>query len=881
MRNTIIVSIILFIAVILASVYYFGDLNKEKQESVKPITYLPADTYFIASFINDAATDNIFKDFEIFEAILGKSKQQELNHLKQQLLRNKELSNYLADVDIFVSVHPAKEEKSLLFSFPSKEELSKEQLDPLMNNLSKQFQMKGLDTLGHHFYGFTAIQPDSLSQTLQKTPIYVAYDANIFFASFDKELLIKVLDKKVAKLDKDQIAYFNENNNHKAPFTIYLPQQNLESLVGSIKQNKAGDFLKQFIHLKGQSVWNINYKQDALMLSGETELEDQEKEYIALFANQQKTKQDLYQLFPSNTAIFIEYSFSNAEKWFSDLKSWQQKTATSTQFADQENQINKDKPNLLQDFQSVISGNFAIIEQNNGDYLGFIRISDSSKFDRIVNALAESVSDDLYRFRYANIPYRFFGDGLQPFSRPYFFLLNNTLVLANQQSTLQEYIQKWERKDLLIGNISFKNYEQLQGNDANVTFYLNNKNASNRIENALNGDYGRKYRDKEEYGFQDFHSWSLQLTGNSGNFLSRFYALYKSKNRLGVQPDWTYAMRSRLINGPYVFEQSDTSQFILAQEQDHTVHALLPNGKKLWSSVFSGRIVGKVQQLPDKSLLAVTDRRRLYRFDAAGNNLKGFSTSVSAEPIAQPLYVNHEGQELILIPTKHSILAYDMEGGPVSGWDKIEVEGEILGSLQRIDQEIIAATSYGRIYFYNLSGEKTTEIDVAGDLTFVSNLGIIQKEQSIHFYATDKEGKLHEIHKDGSSKVIYEGKWSNKYSAEFEQIYGTSNPELIVMDGPYLQVFEIGNTVQEVFDYTFTKDVSNKPYYFQADGGLQKMGIATQGTNLIYLFSENGTVAAGFPVEAQPLFYYGKINYNSGNYLICTRRDHKLYAFKH
>ncbi len=881
MRNTIIVSIILFVAVIFASIYYFGDLKQEKQESVKPITFLPDDTYLVASFINDAATDNIFKDFEIFEAIIGKQSQQELNNLKQQLLRNKDISSYLGDADIFVSIHPAKENKSLLFSIPSKEELKQEQIDPLMLNLSKQYKMNVLDTLGHHFYQFTNLQKDSLGKDLYPQPLYIAYESTIFFASFDKELLIKVLDKKGAKLSTEQISYFNKNNNHKAPFTVYLPQQNLASLVESIKHNKPGDFLKQFIYLKGQTVWNINYKQDALMLSGETELTDKENEYIALFANQQKTKQNLYQLFPSNTAIFIEYSFSNAETWFADLKTWQENTENYKQLAEQESQINKDKPNLLQEFKQVIGGNFAIAEQSNGDYLGFVSLKDSSQFATIVHALAESTTDDTYRFRYANIPYRFFGDGLKSMSRPYFILVNNTMVMANQQSTLREYKQKWDRKDLLIGNISFKNNEQIQGNDANVTFYLNNKNASQQILNSLNRTYSNKFRNKEDFGFQDFHSWSFQLTGNSGNFLSRFYALYKSKNRLGVQADWTYSMNSRLINGPYVFEHSDTSQFILAQEQDHTVHAIHPNGSKRWSTVFSGRIVGKVQQLSDKSLLAVTDRRRLYRFDSNGKNLKGFSTSINAEPTGTPLYVNVQGQELILIPAKNKILAYDMEGGPVVGWDQINLEGEILGPIHLLNEEIIVGTSFGRVYFYNLSGQRIKEIDVDGDVTFISGLGLVQKDQQSIFYAADDQGKIHEIMPDGSNKVCFEGKWNKNYKADFENINGTTNPELIVLDGSYLQVFELGNQLTELFDYTFTKAINNSTYFFPSMGGLQKMGIAAQGTNLIYLFTENGAIEPGFPVEAQPFFYYGKINYNSGNYLICNRRDYKLYAFKH
>src|SRR5690606_38668550 len=92
--------------------------------------------------------------------------------------------------------------------------------------------------------------------------------------------------------------------------------------------------------------------------------------------------------------------------------------------------------------------------------------------------------------------------------------------------------------------------------------------------------------------------------------------------------DWSYKMNSRLINGPYVFNQSDSSNFIFLQEQDHTVHSLSTSGKKLWSSLFSGRIIGNVKQLEDGSLLLVTDRQRLYRFGADGQAYPGFSLSL-------------------------------------------------------------------------------------------------------------------------------------------------------------------------------------------------------------------------------------------------------------
>lgn len=882
MRNTIIVSILLFIAVVVASVFYFGDLNKEQQEYVGPVQHLPEDTYLIASFLNDATTDNIFKDFEIFEAMLGKHAMHELKQLKQNLLRNKELSPLVGGAEILMSFHPEKKGISTLFSIHSMDQVDQSVLDQTFLTLSKKYKVNTADTAGIRIYEFKNIEKDTTFKDDKKldSVFYVTYQENTFFSSFNKGLLFKVNDKKVEKLKKEQVTFFNEHNNRNAPFTIYVPQQNIASFISVFKENRPGDFLRQFVNLKGETVWNINFKQDALMLTGESQLVDKDSEYIGLFANQSKTNQRLYNYFPSNTMMYVEYSFSDSKSWFEDLAIWQSKQDNFQQLQGQAKEINNNREGLLADFQSTLAGNFAVAEQSNSDYLGFITIQDSSKLNEIIDNIAENVSDSTYRFRFANIPYRYFGEGLKAFSRPYFVRINDMLVMANQLSTVQEYVRKWKNKDLLVASLGFKNYEQIQGNEANVTFFINTKNGGNFINNTLKSEYSRKFRDDDEYGFQDFYSWSLQLSGNTGNFISRFYAIYKSKNRLGVTPEWTYDMGSRLINGPYVFEHSDTSQFILVQEQDHTVHAIHPSGNKLWSSVFSGRIVGKAKQLADRSLLLVTDRRRLYRFDSSGKTLQGFSTSVSSEPTGSPTIAEFSGQQIILIPAKDRIMAYDMEGGPVSGWDNARIEGELLGPIHFIDQQAVVASSFGRIYFFDQTGNKTKEIDIPGDVTFVGSMGIVNKENNYEFYCTDNEGKLHQIKADGTSKVVLNGEWKKGYDAYFENINGTTAPELIVVDGSYLQVLELGDSPRQLYDYTFTQNIDAEPNFFPVSSSMFQLGIADQ-ENLVYLFAENGSLADGFPVEGLPLFYYGKINYNSGNYLLTTKRDYKIYAFRH
>jgi len=103
---------------------------------------------------------------------------------------------------------------------------------------------------------------------------------------------------------------------------------------------------------------------------------------------------------------------------------------------------------------------------------------------------------------------------------------------------------------------------------------------------------------------------------------------------------------------------------------------------------------------------------------------------------------------------------------------------------------------------------------------------------------------------------------------------------MIIIDGSYLQVFELGDNPRQIFDYTFTKEIDAEPLFFPISSSMFQLGIADE-ENLVYLFAENGSLADGFPVEGLPLFYYGKINYNSGNYLLTTKRDFKIYAFPH
>src|SRR5690606_63 len=105
MRNTIILAIVLFVAVLSASVFYFRNLDKDHNLAAKPLRLLPDNTLLIVSMHNNEITDNIFKDFEVFYAILGFNSAQRLSEMKELILRHEEFGVYLMNTDLYSAIH--------------------------------------------------------------------------------------------------------------------------------------------------------------------------------------------------------------------------------------------------------------------------------------------------------------------------------------------------------------------------------------------------------------------------------------------------------------------------------------------------------------------------------------------------------------------------------------------------------------------------------------------------------------------------------------------------------------------------------------------------------------------------------------------------------
>lgn len=125
---------------------------------------------------------------------------------------------------------------------------------------------------------------------------------------------------------------------------------------------------------------------------------------------------------------------------------------------------------------------------------------------------------------------------------------------------------------------------------------------------------------------------------------------------------WTFDLNGGAITNPSVQQYDDSTRFILVQDAYHILHAISPDGQKLWNAQLPGPIIDSISQLSDHSLVFST-ADRLYRIDTEGDPLPGFSLTLPQQATHGALVINDsDGTVRIEVIGRRQVLLYDGRG---------------------------------------------------------------------------------------------------------------------------------------------------------------------------------------------------------------------------
>lgn len=875
MKTTVILTSVLFLAVIVASIFYFRDLNQDRQSEQRPFTHIPQDAVFLVSFQNDETAANIFAGYDLFKAMLGDTHFGYLKYIHQNLLLNESFSPIAYDQEIVLSFHPEKTRIDYLMVLPTSENITTALLFDRIAAIDTSFALSWADSTQ---------QLIRLQLPDVQLPLFVGQKKGVILASFAHDLTVRALDENGRKFTEQAIEQFRSEKRKNTPMTLYINHSRLTDLATTLMQAQPGDFIRLVTQTLGQSALQMNFNSNALMFSGNSTL-DTSSNYLALYSQQQPVTQDLKNVIPANTATYISFGISDFPQLHQGVLSLLTDRGELNQMQEQHRLIReRSKVSIQDDLLPEWGDEFAVLELANRETLGIVKIKDSLAFTKAIERISTPYPERMHRLNHSNLLYYSFGDPLKSFARPYFLLLGDYFICANHISTLRNFERDYSQRKNLTNTPGYINFDRLQANKANVTVFIHNENAGNTIAQRLKSSFRSAFTDDDHFGYGRFYAWSFQLAGTSGGFFSSVYAKYTDNDAPGATPEWTFNLHGRLITQPSVFRHDDAGQFILAQASNHILYAVSPTGEQLWNAQLPGPVLGEIYQLSDNSIV-LTTAERLYRFDTHGDPLPGFSLQLPHEASYGASVYEKNTDIGIFVPANDRIMVYDANGETLPGWNNKTLTGDIRYDIKNVTLQgihyVVAATDAGRVYFFNGNGELMHMAEDMDGMGFDNPISLQTSPADVgesRVLTTDTTGRVKSFFFANNQKYKHVGDWSAGHYFNAINITGDTVPELVFADRGQLAVYD-NNTNSLVYHYDFDQDIHQRPFFFPAASGKYKIGVAT-ANQLLYVFNEDGTLPTGFPLEGRAPFYYGTLQANGSTYLLMGKGDNTLYAYR-
>jgi len=509
MKRQIIITIILLAATVMITFTYFKHLNPPGKRTNQVVNTIPSSAALVFEFNNDSSFYDIYSKSELFTALTGRKKMDELQALHQALLNNGTLKSYFSLQDIFVSIHPQPNDSlEYLITLPA--------TSPIQQSLTELFKSNKPGIV---------ITPVKIAEkngfnvviaSLQKTFYLAERPGNIWIGSFSKPLLEESLNYQPK--EKSSFSLLPNQLNTTLLANLYVNYTQLKPLLGHIYKSDNIDFWKGLSALPATTALSLNYKSDALMFNGFTTLKTkQSSSYLNLFRGMKPVEMNLMNTFPVTTAYSTSYAVDNVKHFEALLTDWQHRTG-----------LEKDKIKLFKklkaetgiqldnEFSKLLDNEFAVITTRFNEKLAIIKVKNGASLRPLVNNISTMVNDDIGQFNFNQVPLFLLGDVLTAFRRPYFIVVDNYLVLANTRREIENYKENYFNNAFLSKDKEYVQFNNLLAQHCNVSFFVHFKNAGNIFKHSFKRPYATAYQ--QQPGFKNYYAAAYQLSASENEF---------------------------------------------------------------------------------------------------------------------------------------------------------------------------------------------------------------------------------------------------------------------------------------------------------------------------------------------------------------------------
>jgi hypothetical protein len=516
MKRLIVTTLILLAAAITITVVYFKNLSPPGVRTSQVMRTIPDNATAVFEFNNEKGFYDIFKGSQLLSAVAGKNKLADLDTLRKLLLASPLLDQFFTGQNIFISIHPSNtNDLNLLITTTAAGDFK---TDILTRLNAKPNSGLTISTIRNNI----GLEFDVLVKAINKHFYIIKKEDNIFAGSFSKELI----DQSILYRDDQNRNVFvplPEQQNSNSLANLYINYEQLSPLFDQIFKNKNTDIFKSFKLLPALAALSLNYKNDALMFNGFTNMQyNHAASYLNLFAAQQPVVNRLKDIFPATTAYSITFAVSDPQKFSSGLSQWHVKAGIGNEKDQLFSKIKAETGLFLKpEFEHLLGNEFAVVTTRYQEKYAIISVKDGSKLLPLMMNISTMTNDNVGQFNYDKLPFYLLGDAFSIFRRPYFMILDNYLVLATTPSELVSYTDTYINRKFISKIEQYNQFDDLLAERSNVAFFINFKNSQSILKRDLKDPFYEAF-EKNNPGWKSFYAAACQFAASDRNFYTNF-----------------------------------------------------------------------------------------------------------------------------------------------------------------------------------------------------------------------------------------------------------------------------------------------------------------------------------------------------------------------
>jgi hypothetical protein len=504
---------LLFFAMVIMAYFYFTKLNLDSSKSNKSLYAAAYNAGIVFSVQNDKSVYDILKGQDLLQQLVSEDILQDISSLKTAFFSDTDVNSYLGSQNVYLSFSKGKDKTvNYLISMQLDDTNDPSLLIALLKK--KKIKVEDLKSI------FKINLPDS-------TTYYIDLQKDLLLVSNSAENVLSA-SAYSKKYDRNSfVDYINSDHTIKknSLASVYINFKQIPELLTAVSRTKRSEV--SLINNKDAfTSLSYNFSKERLLFNGST-LSNKPDDYLSTFLKLKPQKITIDNILPDNTANYKLYAFGDYNIWKVSLDQWLSKQKENNYSRTLKEVESRYRINLEEVFPKYISGEIVNFQLSTSEKLGAIKLSNGDRFEQQLLEISETYSEDIKLFKVSGLFYNFFGEPFKEFKRPFYSIIDNYLIIANNASTIQDFLNNYKKNNVLSNTAVYTKIFEEISKTSNVIFYANLKQSLPLFKKHLLPQFYNSLTNSEKT--EKFETLTYQLSSDQLKFQTNLLLEVKAK----------------------------------------------------------------------------------------------------------------------------------------------------------------------------------------------------------------------------------------------------------------------------------------------------------------------------------------------------------------